>query len=633
MKTPSNMPVSQNGFGFSINNNRVNFQFGSVLAEVSAPNVSFFCSANQMDFSEVAITNGTATIPAACTSASTYWYFFRYKMKNPGAGKYVMSNNHDFDQDSAYQYTALFINDGTRLDLSKRGLFDDVGANWMRFRHPRAYDGVTEAIRDATHNSSRLAELARYSIHAIESTSANGVIDLTLDLNLPENQGLVRLEGLENGAGDEKLPTWRYQFEPSNGQRTYSMGGWSYGQSISFEMTGVVGAIGSQTYNTYQYYTFGLGFHSPIGDPRLALVGKGGTYMQFNIKNYGGEFKNGHIGAGIHDVIMEKAAIFTQHLTTLHDPKEVDDFLWGHHLFHGVKLQRATAEMPSQENLGSNPGDTGIGREISSIKKGAPIACGDCHYRDGRGSDVIDTAFGKRIAPPVFGVGLLQYIEGREAGFTWAGTVPTVRQQIKNALVADHQIDPNNPSDISPENLELINRYTEFLTVPTRFAGVYEQPGVKEGDKLFRDIGCAGCHQPVQKTTSHAPEKFRNLTIRPYTDMKIHQVADGNYRTAPLWGLGRNIDLLENNNKLVAGDLAMGIALYGGSNQEAMDKHHMRKRPLIFLHDGRAISLKDAIVKHRNAGAKASDADAVINRFEALTAGEQENIIKFLRSL
>lgn len=637
LKTPTNMTAPSNGFGFNISGNQVSWEFGSVLGGVSAPEVSFHCTVDQMVFHDVNIVGGQASIPADCAQASTYWYFFEYAMNNPGAGSYAMNNSYDFDPDSARRYTALYINDGTRIDLSSREVFKDVGANWMRFRHPRAYDGVTEAIRDASHNSSRLADLARYSIEAIETTAQDGSVNLVLDLNMPisytgSEQGLVRLEGLQNGAGDAKLPTWLYNFEPSNNQTTYTQGGWSYGQNISFEMTGVVGLIGAQTYNTFQYYTIGMGFHSPIGDPRLSLVGKGGTHMVFNIKNYGGEFKNGHVGAGIHDMIMEKGAIFTQHLTTLNSPSEVDDFLWGHHLFHGVKLQQSTNQDPSQDNLGSNPGDTGIGNELPEIKAGGPVACGDCHYRDGRGSNVLETPKGLRIAPPTFGVGLLQYIDGREAGFTWNGTVPTVRQQIKNALVADHGIDPSDPEQITPEDLELISKYTEYLTIPARSPGVYDKPGVTEGDKLFHEVGCVSCHTPIQKTSDQAPEAFRNLVIRPYTDMKRHKVAGGTYRTAPLWGLGRNIDLLENNNKLVNGEIDIGIALYDGSDEEQKAAHHMRERALLFLHDGRATTLHDAIIMHQAEGSEAA-ANSAVAAYSALSEAEQQQVIQFLRSL
>ena len=202
LKTPSNMKAPTNGFGFNISGNSVTWEFGPVLSGVSGPNVSFHCTPDQVSFFEANLSSGQAAIPASCANSDTYWYFFQYELKNPGAGKYVMDNNYDFDPASAYRYTALYVNDGTRIDLSRRPEFKDTGANWMRFRHPRAYDGVTEAIRDATHNSSRVAELARYSIDAIETTAGDGSVNLVLDLNLPmsytgQPQGLVRLEGLQ----------------------------------------------------------------------------------------------------------------------------------------------------------------------------------------------------------------------------------------------------------------------------------------------------------------------------------------------------------------------------------------------------------------------------------------------------
>lgn len=631
LKTPSNMGVAINGFGFSIEGSTVSFTKGASLAGTTNGDLSFFCSTDQINFEQVDMSSmGVATIPAACSSADQYWYFFRYALATSGSGAFGLDNNFDIDPTGAYVYTALYVDDGTRIDLGARAQFSDTGANWMRFRHPRSYDGVTEAIRDATHNSSRVADLARYSITSSESTAADGSVELVLDLNLPLDQGLVRLEGLENGAGDLKLPTWRFQFTPSNNQRTYTQGGFSYGQNISFEMTGVVGGVNSQSYNTYQYYTIGQGFYSPIGDPRLSLVGKGGTHMVYNLKNHDMEFKNGHTGAEISDAYMEHTAIFTQHLTTLERPEDVDNFLWGHHLFHGVKLQLSYLDDPAQDNLGSSPGDTGIGREIPEIKSGAPIACGDCHWRDGRGSHIIETAKGPRIAPPVYGIGLLQYIEGREAGFTWDGSIPTVRHQIKNALVSDHGIDPNNPEDISPRNLELISQYTEFLTVPARFPGVYEQPGVKEGDALFHETGCAECHTPMQKTSKHAPKMFRDIVIRPYTDMKVHKVYDGEYRTAPLWGLGRNIEMIESNNRAVRGELDWDLALKG-TLEEQIEKHHLQDRALLFMHDGAARSLDDAILLHDSDGE--SDAAAAVSAYKGLSGAEKENIVQFLKSL
>ena len=109
-------------------------------------------------------------------------------------------------------------------------------------------------------------------------------------------------------------------------------------------------------------------------------------------------------------------------------------------------------------------------------------------------------------------------------------------------------------------------------------------PGVAEGEVLFSQIGCVSCHQSTQKTRSDAPEMFRDLVIRPYTDMKLHTVTNAPFRTPPLWGLGRNLDLLERNGKAI-----------------------------LFMHDGRATTLEGAIAAH---GGEASAARAALQCFE-----------------
>jgi CxxC motif-containing protein (DUF1111 family) len=69
------------------------------------------------------------------------------------------------------------------------------------------------------------------------------------------------------------------------------------------------------------------------------------------------------------------------------------------------------------------------------------------------------------------------------------------------------------------------------------------------------------------------------------------------FRTAPLWGLGQRI---------------------------------------FFLHDGRTSDLTQAILAHRsnsNSTFPASEANAVINNFAALSADDQQNLLNYLRSL
>ena len=129
-------------------------------------------------------------------------------------------------------------------------------------------------------------------------------------------------------------------------------------------------------------------------------------------------------------------------------------------------------------------------------------------------------------------------------------------------------------------------------------------------------IGCFLCHTPVMVTgPRHETEALQNLQAHLYSDLLIHHMGPGladnvtqglaqgdMFRTAPLWGLGKRIFL---------------------------------------LHDGRTSDLLQAILDHApsqngdEAGASypPSEATAVIQRFQALSGGDKQAILEFLRSL
>jgi CxxC motif-containing protein (DUF1111 family) len=152
------------------------------------------------------------------------------------------------------------------------------------------------------------------------------------------------------------------------------------------------------------------------------------------------------------------------------------------------------------------------------------------------------------------------------------------------------------------------------------------------GENLFTSIGCGSCHT-ASLTTGKSPfTGMSNVTYHPYSDFAVHHMgsslADGipqggagpdQFRTAPLWGIGQR---------------------------------------LFFLHDGRTADLGQAIEAHfslgtncvNTAGANivgalatilvnglqrpcASEANAVIDNYNALSASQQTQILDFLRAL
>ncbi|HKU16168.1 MAG TPA: family 31 carbohydrate-binding protein [Steroidobacteraceae bacterium] len=547
LPTPVNgLAPTSHGFAFDIVGSTLTWRWGAqnvtgVAGSVRTPGDSgleMHCSTNNnATFTKVNVVGGTATIPCA----GSYTYFFRYQ------GPRALNNNPA----TQWIYTALFTTAGSRIDPALRASFTDGSANWMRPRHPISHDGITAAVIDNQSNAIRIRDLDRYTLW-VNDAPGNVALSYAISGNV------LRVESLRNDAG------------AVNGQNFFAVeqnpgfgGIYSYGQVIQFEITAIAGRESAQTYNDFMYYTVGYGW-SAYGDPRLKSAGKAGTTMWVSDT---GTFN-----------FLEHNAVFTQPLVTVHTEDLIDDFLVGHHIFHGIDPNKRGS------SLFDDP-DVRIGDR----------SCGGCHFRDGRGSEIIQTAKGPRLPPPVFGVKLLDMIVGRQAGFTWDGSVPTIRQQVENALVQDHHV---QVSAVPTRAIDLMTSYVELLTVPNRDPGAYDRPGVAQGDVLFTQIGCASCHTPVQTTSSSAPTHLRNLEIRPYTDMKVWNVNGGSFRTAPLWGLGHNIDLLQRN-----------------------------ARAIRYMHDGSATSVDAAIQKHDGAAASAR------TQYNALSTTDRANVVKFVESL
>ncbi len=537
------------GFAFDIDGSTLRWRWGNYnvalghnLDMQSGLNgdagLEMYCSADGgLNFQKTTLVNGSATIPCS----GVYTYFFRWKL--PGSVS--------VDPATQWMYTGYFTTAGARVNVNAYPSFTDGSANWMRFRHPLTQDGVTAAILDAHHNNSLLRDLDRYTLWVNDSPG-----NVSLDYNVTGS--VLRVETMTRADHTDGQQFFVYN------QPTAFGNAFSYGQVLSFEITGITGRISSQTYNDFQHYTVGYGWSSKYGDPRLASAGKASTSQLFSSS---GAYSD-----------LEQDAIFTQPRVTFNESNQMDDFIVGHHLFHGVDPKKRAS------HLFDDP-DVQIGERT----------CGGCHFRDGRGSEIVQTAKGPRLPPPVYGAEMLTWIVGAQAGVTWDGSVPKVADQVKSALVADHKV---NPDFLPGRTLELLTKYTQMLTVPSRKPGSYDLPGVTEGDKLFQTTGCAGCHTPIQRTRSDAPTDIRDLVLRPYTDMKIWNVNGGNYRTAPLWGLGHNLDLLNRHGRAV-----------------------------LFMHDGSATSLRAAINKH------SGDAATVTAKFNALTETQKTAIESFVQTL
>jgi CxxC motif-containing protein (DUF1111 family) len=210
--------------------------------------------------------------------------------------------------------------------------------------------------------------------------------------------------------------------------------------------------------------------------------------------------------------------------------------------------------------------------------------------------------------------------------FGWKAEQPSVRQQVAAAFLGDIGITSSvfpaencsarePPCEVQPNGgapeatagvLDDIVLYARTLAVPARRNG--KAPRTRRGEVLFTEARCSACHVP-SFTTAAVPDvpELGGQLIHPYTDLLLHDLgrgladdrpafeADGSeWRTAPLWGLG----LVSTVN---------GHTLY--------------------LHDGRARTLAEAILWHDGeaAGARAA--------FIAMKSADRDALVQFVASL
>jgi CxxC motif-containing protein (DUF1111 family) len=210
--------------------------------------------------------------------------------------------------------------------------------------------------------------------------------------------------------------------------------------------------------------------------------------------------------------------------------------------------------------------------------------------------------------------------------FGWKANQPNLRQQNAGAAVGDIGIATSmavgqncavaqpdcmkaingGAPEMSDEFLDKLTLYTMTIAVPAQRNA--NDPAIKQGESLFRTMGCASCHMPTLQTKSvkDFPE-LENQTFHPFTDLLLHDMGVGladnrpdfeatgqEWRTPPLWGLG-----------LIP----------------VINKHDF------LLHDGRARGAAEAILWHGGEAEKSREV------FRKAAKPERDALIAFLNSL
>ena len=133
----------------------------------------------------------------------------------------------------------------------------------------------------------------------------------------------------------------------------------------------------------------------------------------------------------------------------------------------------------------------------------------------------------------------------------------------------------------------------------------------RHGREVFSSIGCALCHTPTMQTAPvMLSPVLQDRPVHLFSDLLVHHMGAGladdiiqgqagpdEFRTTPLWGVGKRI---------------------------------------FFLHDGRTADLIEAITAHSSPTTPkypASEANGVLQNFNKLSPASKQALLDFLRSL
>lgn len=249
-----------------------------------------------------------------------------------------------------------------------------------------------------------------------------------------------------------------------------------------------------------------------------------------------------------------------------------------------------------------------------------------------------------RMTPPVIGPGLLEAVpeseilknsdrhdldgdgisghpnyvpdlltgQKRIGRFGFKGSHVSVEQQTSAALMNDMGIsNPILPDlakkvELSADQLNILVLYQKLAGVPRPIK--QDDTRVIAGKSLFQSVSCDKCHSVTMTTQIHQDPELSNQEFHPFTDLLLHDMGKDladkraefsargyEWKTSPLWGLG------------FSRRLAKGKAVY--------------------LHDGRARTIEEAILWHGGEAAKS------IQKFKLLSKEEREDLLSFLDSL
>lgn len=163
-------------------------------------------------------------------------------------------------------------------------------------------------------------------------------------------------------------------------------------------------------------------------------------------------------------------------------------------------------------------------------------------------------------------------------------------------------VDLKPEPEVDAATIALLTDFVRFLTPPAtaRSRSAAHADTVTRGRRLFAQLGCTDCHTPSMRTGSQNTAALNRKTVNLYSDLLLHDM----------------------------GPKLANVCAYDATPQELrttmlMGLGHRR----FYLHDGRAMDLRDAILAH------GGEAQAARDAFARLPWLMQEYLVIFLNSL
>ncbi len=182
-------------------------------------------------------------------------------------------------------------------------------------------------------------------------------------------------------------------------------------------------------------------------------------------------------------------------------------------------------------------------------------------------------------------------------------------------------------NEITPGEMSALSIFLASLP-PPKMASLTAE--AKAGEKLFKEIGCARCHVPELQTESATlTHSFPEVATSPSKNTFHRMDMSETPMKFPKTPNGAGIRVMMFSD-LKRHDMGPGLAETTGNK---LDGFFITARlwgiadSAPYLHDGRALTLKEAILAHGGEAQKAKEA------YQVLGGSKQEQLLSFLRSL